>query len=226
MDIAYEIMETELFFTIMYDAPDAMQYLLNFLADVSITFRDACIKAAGSIQNVTTTEWDQKWSPEGKKGYVSNDLIPDYSPRFFEKFAIPSNNKIFKKYGGGLLHNCGPHPSVEYYLKHEPRIWGLTCEYWDLDEKTLEKIKILFDHRAILYVDMRITESIDSVVEDYKHLMKALAPNVIAIPWMRIGPSDSAYSSLPCIDVYRDTPIIYNKLLGTAREYVKRMRKG
>jgi len=226
MDIAYELMETNLFFTIMYDAPDAMQYLLNFLADVSIALRDACIEAAGGIGNVTTTEWDEKWCPEGKRGYVSNDLIPDYSPGFFEKFAIPSNNKIFKKYGGGLLHNCGPHPSIEYYLKHEPRISGLTCDCWDLDEKTLEKIKILFDHKAILYVEMRIDESIDRVAEDYRHLMDVLAPNVIAIPWMWIGPSASLYSSPSHIDVCRDTPVIYNKLLEISKEYADRMKKG
>jgi len=225
MDIAYELMETELFFTIMYDAPEAMEYFVNFLADVSIALRDACIEAAGGIENVTTTEWDEKWCPEGKRGYVSNDLIPDYSPKFFEKFALPANNKIFKEYGGGLLHNCGPHPAVEYYLKHEPRIWGFTGDCWDLDEKTLEKIKVLFDHRAILYVEMRLAESIDSVVEDYRHLMEALAPNVIAIPWMWIGPSASLYSSPSFIDVYRDTPIIYNKLLKVAKEYADRMRK-
>ena len=129
MDIAYELMDTELFFTIMYDAPDAMQYLLDFLTRVSIALRDACIKAAGGLENVATTEWDEKWSPEGKKGYVSCDLAAMYSPKFFKKFAIPSNNKIFEKYGGGLLHNCGPHPAIEYYLLHEPKIWGITCDY-------------------------------------------------------------------------------------------------
>ena len=226
MDTAYELMETNLFFTIMYDAPEAMEYFLNFLADVSITLRDACIEAAGGIENVTTTEWDEKWCPEGKKGYVSNDLIPDYSPEFFERFAIPPQNKIFKKYGGGLLHNCGPHPAIEHYLNHKPRIWGFTGDYWDLDEKTLDKIRVLFDHRAILYVEMRITESIDSVVEDYRHLMQALAPRVIAIPWMWIGPSASLYSSPPFINIYRDTPIIYNKLLKVGREYADRMRGG
>ena len=93
-------------------------------------------------------------------------------------------------------------------------------------EVQVEKIKVLFDHRAILYVEMRITESIDSVVEDYRHLMEALAPSVIAIPWMWIGPSASLYSSAPFIDVYRDTPTIYNKLLKAAKEYVDMMRKG
>lgn len=51
MDIVYELMETELFFTIMYDAPEAMEYFVNFLADVSIALRDACIEAAGGIEN-------------------------------------------------------------------------------------------------------------------------------------------------------------------------------
>ena len=84
----------------------------------------------------------------------------------------------------------------------------------------------MFDHRAILYVEMRITDFLDSVAMDYKRLMDALAPNVIAIPWMWIGPSPSLYSSPPHIDVYRDTPIIYNKLLKVAKEYAKRMKKG
>lgn len=226
VDIAYELMETELFFTIMYDAPEALHYLLDFLTRLSITLRDACIQAAGGIENVTTTEWDEKWSPEGKKGYVSCDLAAIYSPQFFEKFTIPSNNKIFEKYGGGLLHNCGPHPAVDHYLKHKPGICGITCDFWDLDEKTLKKIKTLFDHKAILYVEMRITDSLDSVARDYRYLMEALVPNVIAIPWMWIGPSPSLYSSPPYVDVKRDTPVIYNQLLKVAREYADRMRKG
>ncbi len=225
MDIAYELMETNLFFTIMHDAPEAMEYFLNFLADVSITLRAACIEAAGGIDNVSSTEWDEAWFPEGKRGYVSNDLIPTYSPKFFEKLALPANNKIFKKYGGGLLHNCGPHPAIEYYLTHTPRIWGFTGDYWHLDEKTLQKIKVLFDHRAILYVEMRLAESIDSMVEDYRYLMEALAPNVIAIPRMGIEQNTSLYSSPSFIDVYRDTPIIYNKLLKVTKEYADRMKK-
>lgn len=72
MDIAYELMGTNLFFTIMYDTPAAMQYLVNFLADALITLRDACIEAAGGIENITSTGWDGKWFP--KKGYISNDL--------------------------------------------------------------------------------------------------------------------------------------------------------
>ena len=224
MDMAYELMGTNLFFTAMYDAPDALQYLVNFLADVSITLRDACIKAAGGIKNVTCVEWDEKWFP--KKGYVSNDLAAMYSPEFFKKFAIPADNKIYKKYGGGLIHNCGPHPSVDFYLRDNPRIYGLTCTAWDLDDKTLKRIKTLFDHKAILYVELRITESIDKTVEEYKRVVDALVPNVIAIPWMWVGPSTSLYPIPPYIDVRRDTPILYNKLLKICKEYAKKMRKG
>jgi len=226
MDIAYELMETDLFFTAMYDTPEAIEYLVNFLAKVLISLRDVCIEAAGDMENITSTGWDEKWCPEGRKGYVSNDLAAIYTPRFFEKFAIPSNNKIFKKYGGGLLHNCGPHPAIKYYLKHNPRIYGLTCDCWDLDDATLEKIKVLFDHKAILYIEMRITKSVEAMVNDYKHIMDALAPDVIAIPWMWVGPSTSLYSIPSYIDIYRDTPILYNELLKITKEYAKRMKKG
>jgi len=226
MDIAYELMEGNLFFIAMYDAPEAMQYLSNILGDVLISLRDACIKAAGGIENITSTGWDEKWCPQGRKGYVSNDLAAMYSPEFFKKFAIPSNNKIFKKYGGGLLHNCGPHPAIECYLEHNSRIYGLTCDCWDLDDSTLRKIKVLFDHKAILYVEMRIINSIDAAINEYKHIVDILAPNVIAIPWMWIGPSTSLYPLPPHIDVYRDTPILYNELLKITKEYADKMKKG
>jgi len=224
MDIAHELMETNLFFTAMYDAPDTIEYLANFLADVLIALRDACIEAAGGIENITSTEWDEKWFP--KKGYVSNDLAAMYSPKFFEKFAIPADDKIYNKYGGGLLHNCGPHPSVEYYLRDNPKIYGLTCTAWDLDKETLEKIKVLFNHKAILYVELRITESIRRTVEEYKRVVDALMPGVIAIPWMWIGPSTSLYPVPSDIDVRRDTPILYNKLLKITKEYADKIKKG
>ena len=224
MDIAYELMGTNLFFTIMYDAPEAMEYLVNFLADALVALRDACIEAAGGIENITSTGWDEKWFP--KKGYLSNDLAAVYTPEFFEKFAIPADDKIYNKYGGGLLHNCGPHPAVEYYLRDNPKIYGLTCTAWDLDKRTLEKIKVLFDYKAILYVELRMTESIERTVEEYKRVVDALVPNVIAIPWMWMGPSTSLYPLPSYIDVYRDTPILYSKLLQISKKYASRMRKG
>ncbi len=96
-----------------------------------------------------------------------------YTPKFFKKFAIPADNKIYNKYGGGLLHNCGPHPAVECYLRNNPKVYGLTCIAWDLDKRTLEKIKVLFDYKAILYVELRITESIERTVEEYKRVVDA-----------------------------------------------------
>lgn len=75
----------------------------------------------------------------------------------------------------------------------------------------------------------KIKAGLQLIPDDYIPTLKpveALAPNVIAIPWMWIGPSASLYSSAPFIDVYRDTPTIYNKLLKAAKEYVDMMRKG
>jgi len=224
MDIAYELMGTNLFFTIMYDAPDAIEYLADFLADVSIALREVCIEAAGGIKNITSTEWDEKWFP--KKGYVSDDLAFGYSSKFFEKFAVPADDKIYNKYGGGLLHNCGPHPAIEHYLRKTPKIYGLTCTAWDLDEKTLEKIKVLFNHKAILYVELRITGSIKRTVEEYKRVVDDLVPNVIAIPWMWVGPSTSLYPLPSYMDVRRDTPILYSKLLKITKEYADKIKKG
>jgi len=223
MDIAYELMGTNLFFTIMYDAPDAIEYLADFLADVSIALREVCIEAAGGIKNITSTEWDEKWFP--KKGYVSNDLAFGYSSKFFEKFALPADDKIYNKYGGGLLHNCGPHPAIEHYLRKTPKIYGLTCTAWDLDEKTLEKIKVLFNHKAILYVELRITQSIERTVKEYKRVVDALVPNVIAIPWMWVGPSTSLYPLPSYMDVRRNTPILYSKLLKITKEYADKIKK-
>lgn len=157
---------------------------------------------------------------------MSNDLAAMYSPKFFKKFAIPSNNRIFKKYDGGLLHNCGPHPAIECYLEHNSGIYGLTCDCWDLDDSTLRKIKVLFDHKAILYVEMRIINSMDVTINEYKHIVDILAPDVTAIPWMWIGASTSLYRLPPHIDVYWDTPILYNKLLKITKEYADKMKKG
>jgi hypothetical protein len=171
----------------MIDNPEAMTHLVNLLTDLSIAQRDVLNEAAGGIENVTTVEWGEKWIPERKKGYVSCDLAAMYSPKDFKKYAMPANNKSFKKYGGGLIHNCMPHPSVDLYLKHEPEISGLSCDAWDLDDTTLQKIKESFKRKAILSVELRITDSLDSVTYDYERIMEILASNVIAIPYIWFG---------------------------------------
>lgn len=63
-------------------------------------------------------------------------------------------------------------------------------------------------------------------MEEYKRVVDALMPGVIAIPWMWIGPSTSLYPVPSDIDVRRDTPILYNKLLKITKEYADKIKKG
>jgi hypothetical protein len=53
---------------------------------------------------------------------VPDDICAQFSPEFFNRFSKPFNNRIFARFGGGMLHNCGPNPCASEYLRHDPPI--------------------------------------------------------------------------------------------------------
>ncbi|MCX6346822.1 MAG: hypothetical protein NTZ89_02625, partial [Actinobacteria bacterium] len=64
----------------MRDDPKAILHMIDIITDIIIDIESEVIKIAGGIDNITSTEWDEKWLPEGKKCLISADLQPLYSP--------------------------------------------------------------------------------------------------------------------------------------------------
>ncbi len=124
-----DLIEGTLLYTAMIEQPNALHHLLDLLTDLQIACYEAGIEAAGGLERMTQVDLAQIWAPEGHKGFVSDDVSATISPAMFETFSKPYNNRIFSRWPGGLLHNCGPHPSADRYLNHTPPINGINCSY-------------------------------------------------------------------------------------------------
>jgi len=216
--MAYEITETKLFFTAMKDDPKAVHHIIDILTDIIIDIESEVINVAGGIDNITSTEWDEKWFPEGKKCYISTDLQSLYSPDDYLFFDLPYCNRQFRKFGPGFIHNCGPQTALEFFWKHDPKPYGITCEYYSC-LNDYKRIREVFSqgHKAVLLVEFTNMKDSDEMVKAFKNLMDILAPKVIAIPWMWVGP----------VHICQESPEkIYNKLLKVSKEYMRRMKNG
>lgn len=153
--MAYELTETKLFFTTMKDDSRAIQHITDILADIIIDLVDAVIKEAGGIDNMPSTEWDEKWYPEGKKCYIFSEMQTLYNPNDYPLFDLPYYNRQFSRFGPGFIHNCGPQVALDYFWDHDPKPYGITLEYYSCLHD-YEKIKETFSqhhHRAVLSVD-------------------------------------------------------------------------
>jgi len=151
---------------------------------------EVSIEAAGGMEVITCTDFPDLWCPEGKKGHMSDDVCAGYSASFFERFSRPANNKIFARFGGGMLHNCGPNPAIDHYLWHEPRIYAVDLAY-TYSKGDLERIREAFDHRGIVYFYLE-DGTTEEKLRDFQHIMETLTPKVIAIPCLRIPPEEDA----------------------------------
>jgi hypothetical protein len=212
MAIAMDLVGSEEFLLGMYINPKEVKYLLNFIVDDIIMVTDACIEAAGGINNLTCTDFVWEWFPEGRKGHVSDDVCAMYSPQTFKEFAIPLNDRIFKKYGPGMLHNCGPNPCMEYYLEHSNKIGGADLNF-QYSRDDLPKFKKHFSKKGIIYLGMEYSSD-EQTLADYKYIIASLAPEVIAIPSIIIN--ENYINTGKC-----NIRGLYEKLLGMSKEYTK-----
>jgi hypothetical protein len=206
MNVAFTLLGSSEFYMMSYDAPEALEHLADFIADVFIVFAEAGVEAAGGIDHITTTDFPYWWQPEKYKGHMSDDICAQYSPDFFNRFSKPYNNKIYRRFGGGMMHNCGPNPCAGEYLSHEPRIRGVDLAY-EYSKHDLQAFKTAFKGEGLIYFGF---DAPDHGISDYRHVMETLAPDVICIPCATCGPDE-------------DVKGIYEAYLEISREYASRM---
>ena len=203
MNVAFTLLGSVDFYMMCFDHPEAIQHLGNFISDCFISFAEACIDAAGGIDKITSTDFPYIWQPEGRKGHCSDDICAQFSPSFFNTFSKPHNNKIFARFGGGMLHNCGPNPCAPEYLRHDPPIKAVDLAY-GYSRNDLPALKQEFKGEGVIYFGMKADPA------EYRRIMEALAPDVIAIPEIGLSPKE-------------DVKGIYDAFLGISREYASRM---
>ncbi len=191
------------------DQPEALHALLDKIQTLYAATIRAGIQAAWGEENITTTDYEDVWYPEGWKGHVSDDISAGFGPQIYAEFSAPYHAHIFKEFGAGGLHNCGPNPCHAAYVAHpfSPRSLDLSDAYSHAD---LPKLKQSLRRKAFIYL---FYTGGQSPVGWYREIMELMAPDVIVIPVFSLSPQDQPDE-------------LCRALHPTAAEYAKRMDWG
>jgi uroporphyrinogen-III decarboxylase len=213
VNTAKDLFETDLLFTALYDEPEALKGFLDFAADVQIACYREVIQAAGGLQRLTCIDFDPLWAPEGRKGFVSDDVCAGLSAEHFREFSMPANNRIFSQWRGGRIHNCGPHPAAGLYLEHDPPIDGLNCSF-RYTRQDFPRLAETFSGRGLVELMFDNGETAQEIVAGYEEAASAFAPDVLAVPvaWLDGRWTDS------------DIRDLHDSLLRVAERYAAEMR--
>ena len=120
LNVAMDLLGGQQLYGAMYENPEALECLLGKIQQLFLAAIAAQIDAAGGQDRITNTDFPEYWFPEGRKGHVSDDISANISPACYQRFSRPFHDLVFRQYGGGGLHNCGPNPCLEGYLSHDP----------------------------------------------------------------------------------------------------------
>ncbi len=169
-----------------YEQPQALHVLLGKIQDLFAATIRAGIEAAGGEGNITTTDFPDTWFPEGLKGHVSDDICAGYGPDIYAEFSAPYSARIYAEFGAGGLHNCGPNPCHAAYVARAP--WPRSIDLSDrYSHDDLPKLKRSLRRRAFVYLSY--CEG-PGPVEWYRQIMELMAPDVIVVPTVGVGPDD------------------------------------
>lgn len=213
-----DLVETNLFYTAFYEHRRQFHHLLERVTDDMIACYDAVIAAAGGSERLSTTDFDDLWAPETHKGYVSDDVCATISAAAFREFAMPYNGRIFARYGGGLMHNCGPNPAAHLYLDHDPPIKGVTLA-WEYSQGDAPALKAAFAGRGLIYtgiggIGADFEGDLARVVKQFRHWARFFAPDVVFMP--RISFDAQSLSDGQIVRAY-------HAILEVAEEYARAM---
>ena len=212
LNTAKDLFDTNLLFTAMYDSPEALHHFLDLATQIQIGALRATMDVVGDLDRFTCIDFDPMWAPEGRKGFVSDDVSAGISPDMYRDFSLPYNSRIFRLWPGGRIHNCGPHPAVGLYLDHDPPINGLNCSF-RYTRADLPAIKGAFRGRGIVELMFDNGESAEQIVRGFQEAADILAPDVVAIPlvWLDHTWTDDAITGL------------HRELRNVAERYARRM---
>ena len=134
--------------TDFYDAPDAVEHLLDVITDYTIS-------VVKNINNVIGVDdgWFCDWGGAYWKGAArisncSNDMI---GPQFYTKYVLPRDIRLLGSIGGGRVHYCGGNGDVIGEFFKNPEITGLDIDaglhdVWDIADRSPEKLVLVFQN--------------------------------------------------------------------------------
>jgi len=181
LNTAKDLIETNLMYTALIDAPQAMNYFLTMVTQLQIRCNQEIIKAAGGLERLTCTDFDPIWAPLMYKGFVSDDVCASLSPTMFEEFSIPYNNRIVNGFNGARIHNCGPNPSAHLYPEHAVDVMGLNCSF-KYSKDDLYMLKEAFGGRGFIEFNFDNEETPEEIIAGYEQIANTLSPDTVALP--------------------------------------------
>jgi len=211
LNVASDLLGGEAMYLAMLDEPEALLCLLDKIQQLFLQAIDLQIEAAGGQERITTTDFPDYWFPEGRKGHVSDDISASISPEQYRRFSLPFHDRVFARYGGGGLHNCGPNPCLEEYLRHAPapRTIDLSFSY---SQNDLPAIKRLCRRRALIYMG-EFPAQPGEALETFRCIMEFMTPDVVVIPVLSVRREDRPAE-------------FYRAMRAVAEEYARRMDWG
>ena len=132
-----------------------------------------------------------------------------FGPEIYREFSAPYHARVFREFGCGGLHNCGPNPCHVAYFEHEfsPRSLDLASPYSDED---LPRLRESVKGRGFIYL---YWDGERDPVEWYRSLMETMAPDVLVVPIVMLTPD-------------RDPAEICRQMRPISLEYARRMEWG
>ena len=211
VNVAADLLGVQNLLMAMVMEKEALHRLLAVIQETYIALIEKEIEAAGGLDNMTCTDFYPGWSPPGYKGHCSDDISAMFGPDFYDEFSAPYHAMVYRKYGRGGLHNCGPNPCHEAYVAHEasPRYLDLAEKY---SERDLPKLKKSLKGKAFIRWGSEDRE-IGLIEKRFRGYMELLAPDVMLVP---------AYT----VTTQEEGDELYDRLYPIAVEYAGRMEFG
>jgi hypothetical protein len=218
-----DLMDQTLFFVSLKRDPEAILQACDVVTRAQIAVQDAALAVVGGIERFASLSKWPTWRPELAKTLVVDDIASLLSPATFARFDLPFSDRLIERYGGGLLHVCGPHPSARLYLHDKPPIHGLNCSFRysrdylaTLKEEFGRHAEDTYGRRGHLEVMFERGVPLDAMVTGFRELAEALAPEVVALPYCQILTDGS---------VSDDEIVRFNGAMrSVAEEYAAKMR--
>jgi hypothetical protein len=188
------IMDQTLLFVAMKRHPDAIRRACEVITATQMAVQEAAIAAAGGEDRLAGLSNWPIWRPEGAKVLVTDDVAGLLGPAAYEAFDQPYGDRLLRSYGGGLRHVCGPHPSLGLYMTADPPVHGLNCAF-RFSRDSLAALKRAMGEKAVetcgrrghLEVMFERDLPLPRVVEAFREVADALAPDVVAIPYCQVA---------------------------------------
>jgi hypothetical protein len=211
-DAAFSISDGVWFCETMVTDPEVIRLLYRTASEATISVAELAIRAAGRER--VTLVGGRLWCPEGCAGYVSDDVATFVSPAHFESLNRPANDHIFERYGPGVMHVCGPHPSAELYFggQHPPSAFTAS---WQYTVDFLPRLQSALAGKGVLYLELTDYETwhdrdYSVLVARYQKAVDCFAPSALVVAYLQVGEEVDAAG-------------LYSELRTISEQYASRM---